>query len=147
MDEGEFIDAVIDATGVRSHAVTPTPEGLIAESRKLHWHQEEPFLSASIYLQYCVARLAKQNNTIVQLDGQGADELLGGYQYYYRSHQLDLADKGEWGELENSTRAFNERMAREGRRLSNSVSSTQRFDTAARLMPWRLAMSVMESPE
>jgi len=44
-------------------------------------------------------------------------------------------------------RAVNERMAREGRRLSNSVSSTQRFDTAARLMPWRLAIAVMESPE
>lgn len=111
MDEGEFIEAVVGASGVKSHAVVPTPERLMAESRTLHYHQEEPFLSASIYLQFCVARLAKENGTIVQLDGQGADELLGGYQYYYRSHQLDLADRGEWDELEAVTAAFNERMA------------------------------------
>ena len=35
-------------------------------------------------------------------------------------------------------------MAREGGRSSNSVSSTQRFETAARVMPWRLAMSLIE---
>jgi asparagine synthase (glutamine-hydrolysing) len=112
MDEGEFIDAVVAGTGVHSHSVTPSPYKLMEESRLLHWHQEEPFLSASIYLQFCVARLAKENGIVVQLDGQGADELLGGYQYYYRSHQLDLLDKGHWSVLEDSTRAFNERMAR-----------------------------------
>jgi asparagine synthase (glutamine-hydrolysing) len=127
MDEGEFIDAVVDHTGVRSHSVSPTPAGLMAESRRLHWHQEEPVLSASIYLQFCVARLAQENGSIVQLDGQGADELLGGYQFYYRSHQLDLVDKGEWAQLEHSTRAFNERMAQSAAGFQNSA---RRFNAA-----------------
>jgi hypothetical protein len=44
-------------------------------------------------------------------------------------------------------RAVNERMARDGRMPSNSVSSTQRFDTAARVMPCFPAMWVIEEPE
>ena len=42
--------------------------------------------------------------------------------------------------------AVNERIARGGRRSSISVSSTQRLETAARVMPWRLAISVMVAP-
>jgi hypothetical protein len=37
-------------------------------------------------------------------------------------------------------------MALDGRSPSNSVISTQRFDTAALVMPWRLAISVIEQP-
>ncbi|HTN89123.1 MAG TPA: asparagine synthase C-terminal domain-containing protein [Sorangium sp.] len=57
---------------------------------KIFWHQEEPFGSASIYAQYCVMRLAKENNVTVLLDGQGADEYLAGYHSYYHQFFNDL---------------------------------------------------------
>jgi asparagine synthase (glutamine-hydrolysing) len=41
--------------------------------------QEQPFDSTSIYAQYCVFRLASQHGITVMLDGQGADEIFGGY--------------------------------------------------------------------
>ncbi len=129
LSEGEFIDLVINHTGVNSHSVSPTPAGLMRESRALHWHQEEPFLSASIYLQWCVARCARANATTVLLDGQGADEILAGYQYYFRSHQLDLAERFQWGNLFNETRLFNARLRSasekypdSGRRFNHQVS-------------------------
>ena len=84
MSEDKEIKAVVHHTGVNSFLVSPNPYGLVEDLEKLHWHQEEPFLSASIYLQWCVARLAKENNTTVLMDGQGADELLAGYQSYFR---------------------------------------------------------------
>jgi asparagine synthase (glutamine-hydrolysing) len=43
------------------------------------WHQDEPFQSTSIFAQWCVMRLAHRTGVTVLLDGQGADELLGGY--------------------------------------------------------------------
>ena len=46
-----------------------------------HWHQEEPCGSTSIYAQWCVMRLARQHGVTVLLDGQGADELFGGYEW------------------------------------------------------------------
>ena len=78
--------------------------------RRLHWHQEEPFLSASIYLQWCVMRLARGRATTVLLDGQGADELLGGYQFYFREYQLDLLDRGQLAALVRETRTFRRRL-------------------------------------
>jgi asparagine synthase (glutamine-hydrolysing) len=47
--------------------------------------QDEPFGSLSIYAQYCVMRLAHEQVKVV-LDGQGADELLGGYLAYQGSY-------------------------------------------------------------
>jgi asparagine synthase (glutamine-hydrolysing) len=112
LSEGAFIDLVAAATGVHAHMVTPDPTRLIEESRLIHYHQEEPFLSASIYLQWCVMRLAAAIKTTVILDGQGADELLGGYQYYFRSHQLDLIDMGRWLPALRETILFTRRLKR-----------------------------------
>ena len=110
LSEGREIDLVVQRAGVRSHGVTPTPEGLAAESELLHWHQEEPFLSASIYVQWCVMRLAHEHQTTVLLDGQGADELLAGYQYYFPTYQLDLVDSRNFVRLARDTTRFRKRL-------------------------------------
>src|SRR5581483_11026530 len=125
LSEGPYIDLVVDRTGVRAHGITPTASGLIEESERLHWHQEEPFLSASIYLQWCVMRLAREHDTTVLLDGQGADELLAGYQFYFPTYQLDLVDRGELGRLLRDTVAFRRRLRRASRSYANSL---RRFD-------------------
>lgn len=110
MSEDKQISSVVSHTGVNSFFVVPDPIRLAEESARLHWHQEEPFLSASIYLQWCVARLAKQHNTTVLLDGQGADELLAGYQFYFRQRQLDLLDRGRFALAARETAKFNRRL-------------------------------------
>jgi asparagine synthase (glutamine-hydrolysing) len=90
-DEGRFIDMVVaKAPNIRSHSVWPDSDMLIEEIGALAYHQEEPFYSGSQYNQYCVMRLAKEHNTTVLLDGQGADEQLGGYLYYYHHHLTHL---------------------------------------------------------
>jgi asparagine synthase (glutamine-hydrolysing) len=48
--------------------------------------QEEPFGGPSIIMQYYVLKMAKDNNCIVMLDGQGGDETLLGYERYYASY-------------------------------------------------------------
>lgn len=110
MSEDREIEAVVNHTGVNSFSVVPNPTRLAEESLLLHWHQEEPFLSASIYLQWCVARLARQNGTTVLLDGQGADELLAGYQFYYRQRQLDMLDQKKSKLAFRDTSKFNRRL-------------------------------------
>jgi asparagine synthase (glutamine-hydrolysing) len=89
-DERKYIDYVIERTNVLPHFITPHDDGLIEDMEKLSWHQEEPFGTASIYAQFCVMRLAKENNVTVLLDGQGADEYLAGYHSYYHQFFNDL---------------------------------------------------------
>ena len=42
-------------------------------------------------MQYRVFRLAKENGIKVLLDGQGADEMLAGYQRYFKDYLKDIA--------------------------------------------------------
>ncbi|RPE13236.1 asparagine synthase (glutamine-hydrolyzing) [Chitinophaga lutea] len=82
-DEGVHIQKVLDQTNVVAHFTFPDYTKLISHLEKLSWHQEEPFSSASVFVQYDVMQLAKLNNVTVLLDGQGADEIFAGYHSFY----------------------------------------------------------------
>lgn len=89
-DEGRWMDLVTNKNRVERHDVWPTAEGFFEELSDLFWHQEEPFTSASVYAQWNVMRLAKQEGITVLLDGQGADEMLAGYHSYFNEISDDL---------------------------------------------------------
>jgi asparagine synthase (glutamine-hydrolysing) len=78
-NERPYIDAVLARTGAGGNFVVPTAERLWADLDRLVWHQDEPFQSTSIFAQWTVMDLARQRGVTVLLDGQGADEALGGY--------------------------------------------------------------------
>lgn len=90
-DEGKFMNYVINQTKVEPHFTFPDDTKMLADLEKLCEHQEEPFASASIFAQWEVMKLAKENNVTVLIDGQGADEILGGYHYYYDMFFRELA--------------------------------------------------------
>ncbi|MCC7364532.1 MAG: asparagine synthase (glutamine-hydrolyzing) [Dehalococcoidia bacterium] len=78
-DEGRYIRLVADAVDAESHDIWVEPDCFLAEFDRLQYHQEEPIASSSPFAQWLVMRLAHENGTTVLLDGQGADELLAGY--------------------------------------------------------------------
>jgi len=78
-DERDYAQAVIDATRVQPSFVTPTAKRLLEDLDQLLWHQDEPFVSTSIFAGWCVYALAREQGVKVTLDGQGPDEMLGGY--------------------------------------------------------------------
>ena len=77
--EGAYVDIATRAFGLQGHSVSPTADDLATDLSALIRVQEQPFGSTSIYAQYCVFRLAHKAGMTVMLDGQGADELFGGY--------------------------------------------------------------------
>jgi len=89
-DERRYIEKVIEFTKVTPHYVFPKGERLLEELDKLIWHQDEPFGSTSIYAQWNVFRLAKENGVTVMLDGQGGDEILAGYPTYMGVYFIQL---------------------------------------------------------
>jgi len=98
LDESQYAQAVIDACdGLESHRIEPTPERFIACVDDLLWHQEQPFGSPSIYMQWEVMRLARARGVTVLLDGQGGDELFCGYEGYIPMFLADLLRRGKIG--------------------------------------------------
>ncbi len=91
-DEWEWARQVIDATSVESHVVEPTVDGFLEEMPTFLWHNELPVGSSSQYAQWNVFRLAKQHGVTVLLDGQGADETLGGYEQYFAKYVASLVE-------------------------------------------------------
>jgi len=78
-NERGYVEKVIEATHAEANFVFPSLQRLQEEIEDLIWHQEEPFGSTSIFAQWCVMKMARERGVTVLLDGQGADELLGGY--------------------------------------------------------------------
>ncbi len=89
-DESAFIKKSVNHYQVENFSITPNEKNLVDDFEKLMYHQEAPFQSSSIFAQYKVYQLAKENNIKVLLDGQGADEVFGGYLKYVQWFLLEL---------------------------------------------------------
>jgi asparagine synthase (glutamine-hydrolysing) len=92
-DESKYIETVVNKFNLANFKITPSADSLINDFEKLCYHQEEPFQSSSIYAQYKVFELAKQQNIKVLLDGQGADETLAGYHKYIHWYLQQLVNR------------------------------------------------------
>ena len=84
-DESAYAKLVSDSVGGNWKTVTPTATEFFRDIEKLNYSQDLPIWSTSTYTQHRVMQLASENNIKVVLDGQGADELFGGYAHHYIS--------------------------------------------------------------
>ena len=98
-DESEFADIVVKSENVTPHLVEPTAEGFAKDLADFIWFNELPVGSSSQYAQWCVFKLAKQNNVTVLLDGQGADEIMGGYEQYFSPYLKARAQMVSTGDV------------------------------------------------
>ncbi len=104
-DEWRFAEQVVDKTHVVPHVVEPRPDALLGQIETFVWLNELPVGSTSQYAQWCVFERAKEENVTVLLDGQGGDEVLGGYEQYFSDYLAALRQSGQ------RRRAFTERKA------------------------------------
>jgi len=86
IDESKWAKMVADYTHANAHWVSPKASELIKDLRDLIYCQDIPIWSTSTYAQYRVMQMIKEANIKVVLDGQGGDELFGGYENYFYYH-------------------------------------------------------------
>jgi asparagine synthase (glutamine-hydrolysing) len=96
-DESAFIDLYQDRLK-NMYYTYPDEKALMADLEDLTRAQLEPVPSTSTYAQYRVMKLAKEHVTVT-LDGQGADEALAGYHYFFGFHFKNLLRQGRAGRL------------------------------------------------
>ncbi|HSJ31045.1 MAG TPA: asparagine synthase (glutamine-hydrolyzing) [Longimicrobiales bacterium] len=93
VDEESWVDLINRHVSAVSHKVIVSPTELAADLDDMIRAQGEPFGSTSIYAQYRVFRLAREQGITVTLDGQGADELLAGYHGFPGQRLLSYLDQ------------------------------------------------------
>jgi asparagine synthase (glutamine-hydrolysing) len=87
-DETEFIK-IYEKWLKNMFYITPSKDSLRKDIEKFVTIHAEPIPSTSPYAQYKVMELAK-GKVVVTLDGQGADEMLAGYHYFFGFYFKDL---------------------------------------------------------
>jgi asparagine synthase (glutamine-hydrolysing) len=98
-DESEFI-AEYSSLLKNMYYTTPTAQTLLDDMPAFVKAHAEPIPSTSPYAQFKVMELAKKN-VVVTLDGQGADEELAGYHYFFGFFYKDLLRKAKLFKLTN----------------------------------------------
>ena len=95
IDESLFIKETERKIKTRSHYVTPNKEDILSDLENIVRSQDEPVTGPSVIAQTIVMRLSHENKVKVLLDGQGADETLGGYTRFISSRAADLFKEGD----------------------------------------------------
>ncbi len=108
-DESEWADIVASHAHTRQHIADPTPDGLLEDVAGFIWTNELPVGSTSQYAQWSVFELAKASGTTVLLDGQGGDELLGGYEQYFEAYLAALHATGDDADIGQETKRIRDR--------------------------------------
>jgi asparagine synthase (glutamine-hydrolysing) len=98
VSEEGWVDRVNQHVGAVPHKVVVSANELAADLDDMIQAQGEPFGSTSIYAQYRVFRLAREQGVTVTLDGQGADEMLAGYNGYPGQRIRSLVEQGSYAE-------------------------------------------------
>ncbi len=99
IDERQYAKSVSDMYGVQGNMVFPDPDDLAVEMDKLHYFQDWPTVSISVFSQWKVFEAASKKGLKVIIDGQGADEQLGGYRDAMPAFYAGLLRSARFAEL------------------------------------------------
>lgn len=103
-DETEFILEYRDQLA-NMHFTTPDADTLKTDLKRFIRAHGEPIPSTAPYAQFKVNELAGKH-VVVTLDGQGADEELAGYHYFFGFYFKDLLRKGNLIRLSKEIAAY-----------------------------------------
>lgn len=96
-DESKFINLYRDQLK-NSFFIQPNENSLLSDIDSFVQAHGEPVPTTSPYAQFKVMELAS-NHVTVTIDGQGADEMLAGYHYFFGFYFKDLFLNGQYGKL------------------------------------------------
>ncbi len=103
-DEGVYAQKVASALGMDWVQAVPTTDSFLPLATRVMQVQQQPTGSASVLMQYKVMETAAAHGIKVLLDGQGADEVLLGYERYYTHALRTWLRQGRWGRAAREAR-------------------------------------------
>jgi len=104
--ERKYIEDTVAQTNMPIHWIYPNPDELTEKIPKLLYHQEFPFRSLAVYSQWEIMRSVAQTPIKVLLNGQGSDEIFGGYTAHYNALIAEYARRLRLGRAWQEVRSF-----------------------------------------
>ena len=99
LDERQYALAMANSIGATPSLVFPSAADFWDSFGSMAWHQDMPFAGMSFYAQWRVMRAAKETGVKVLLDGQGGDEVFGGYAKFRYAYLASLLRAGRVGTM------------------------------------------------
>ena len=93
--EDHFIQSVLDKIKADAYFSTPTPDEFIHDLNAFVGTHDEPVGSFAQYASYRLAKLTQEQGIKVVFNGQGGDEMLGGYWQIYYAYLFSKLKRGE----------------------------------------------------
>jgi asparagine synthase (glutamine-hydrolysing) len=97
-DESAYAALVAEAADLNMVYRSPQIDDLVSTVSLLLGAQGEPFAGSSLYAQWSVMQAAREHGLKVLLDGQGGDEVVGGYPRYFGYRIGSLLASGAWSD-------------------------------------------------
>jgi asparagine synthase (glutamine-hydrolysing) len=120
-DERKWVDLVVKRTNAIPYYTTKKVDEIIEDLYKITWFHDYPLIGSSPIAQYYVMQLAKNNDVSVLLDGQGSDEILGGYRHAFYRYYADTLKKIE---IKNLCKEFPSYLTQNNSSVLNKLLNT-----------------------
>tara|TARA_Y100001970_G_scaffold294069_1_gene446462 strand:- start:5250 stop:7211 length:1962 start_codon:yes stop_codon:yes gene_type:complete len=111
ISEVQYVQAVTELTKTKNFSFSPNPDKFWSQVSNIVWHNDEPIQTPTIFNQWTVMEVAKHKGVKVTLDGQGVDELAGGYPTYFSIYLAELLRKFKFIQF---FKTFREIVSKEG---------------------------------
>ncbi|HXG59130.1 MAG TPA: asparagine synthase (glutamine-hydrolyzing) [Thermoanaerobaculia bacterium] len=92
-----YVDDVVRRHRLDNFETTFDPAWVTENAGRVMYATEEPVLALPALAQYRVFQLCRERGMTVVLDGEGADEIIGGYPYHQRDLLIDRIARGRIG--------------------------------------------------
>ncbi len=95
-DESKYITDTIKLTGAHINGLEVNAASIVSRLEKALWYHDEPLHSMTALVGFELMSLAAEKGVKVILNGQGADETIGGYHSYFPMYWGEMLRKAEY---------------------------------------------------
>jgi asparagine synthase (glutamine-hydrolysing) len=95
-DESVFVRYIQQDLRLDAQYTNPLDHFDFEDFERFMYHQDQPVVSTSMYAQWSVMKAVGASDVTVLLDGQGGDELFGGYHHHFYKYGRSLLLQGKF---------------------------------------------------
>lgn len=100
-DERRYIEALVAQGGLEPHYVAGDELSPLREAERVLWHQDEPFYTPNLFLDWALMRAARDEGVVCLLTGVDGDSVVS----HGLSRVTELAARGHWLKLSREVEA------------------------------------------